>query len=240
MNQSGSESSKGGAWLVMAALILGGSLMVSAGFIQRGFVQSKEVSNQNLGSVTGVAEKVVESDKAKWSIQLSRPGDGKIETTIKNMKEDEQALRALLTQAGITDSVISVQPANISAGEGAYSSQVIVVETSKVAALSAVSQLASTELAKRNGYLSTNSIEYFYSGMVELQKSLTKLALEDAKAQARDTLGLTDPRIQSVGYSQAVITPENASIYSNYGGNADTSSIKKKVAMNVSVSFFLK
>jgi hypothetical protein len=239
MCQSVSEFSSVGKWVVAASVVLGLSLVISASFIQRGYVLSKDLSNQNLGSVTGIAEKVVDSDKAKWSIQLSRPGNGKIEDTAKNMKEDEKALRALLAQAGITDAVVSIQPATISPGEGSYSSQVIVVETSKVAELSALTQFATTELSKRNASLSSNSIEYYYSGMTQLQKELTKLALEDAKSQAKETLGLSDPRVQSVGYSLPVITPENASMYNNYG-NTDTSSIKKKVTMNVSVSFFLK
>ncbi len=231
------ESSNIGKWIAVASVVLGVSLMISACFIQRGYVTSKDLSNQNIGSVTGLAEKSVESDKAKWSVQISRPTIGKVEETVKNIQEDEKRLRSLLTQAGIKDAIVSVQPANIQSTEGAYSNQVIVIETANVMALSTLSERAITEFNKDNAYLSTNSIEYYYSGLTELQKQLTKQAVEDARSQAKDVFGLVEPRIQSIGYPQLSVTPENASMYY---GNADTSSIKKKVTMSTSVSFFLK
>lgn len=231
-----SESSHVGKWIGVASLVIGVSFIVSACFVQRGYVASKDVG-QDMASLTGVADKVVKSDKAKWSLQISRPGDGKVETTFKNIQEDEKNLRGLLTNTGIKDPVISVQPASISPGEGSYSSQIIVVETDKVDALSAVAQLAPVELAKHNATVSTNSLEYYYSGMSQLQKELSKQALQDAKSQAKEVLGLSTPHISTLAYSLPVITPENSSYMY---GNADTASIMKRISMNVSVTFYLK
>lgn len=238
MSQSESGASKFGLWMLLAALVLGGSLMVSASFIQRGYVESKDVSNMNVASVNGVAEAYVDSDKAKWSVQISRNGGSSVEQTVKDMKEDEKAFRALLDKAGIKDPTVSVQPATVLPGEN-YSNQVIVVETKNVSALSAVSQIASSELSKRNASLSSNSIEYFYSDMINLQKTLTKQALEDAKTQAKEVLGLASPRIQTVGYTQLIVSPESSSMYGGYG-QTDTTSIRKKVSVSVSVGFFLE
>lgn len=237
MSQSMQGSSRVGVWVVAAAAVLGISLIIAACLIQRGYVKAKENTQDNVATLIGLADKVVKSDRAKWSLTISRPGTGKIEDTAKNLQEDEKTLRTLLNNAGIKDAILSIQPANISAGEGSYASQVMVIETDKVDALSGVASLAPTDLARRNATVSTNSIEYYYSDLSTLQKELVKQALEDANTQAKEVLGQSRPSISSISYGQAQVTPEYGSMM--YYGNNDTSSIGKRVSLNVSVTFKL-
>ena len=155
-------------------------------------------------------------------------------------------MRDALKKAGVTDADISVQPMSIQPAYDSYSSgyasQVLVIESKMVEEVGGIADSIGNDFAKRGATATTNSIEFYYSGTNDLQKTLTKKALEDARSQAKDLFGDQVKRVSSVASSQLIITPENASISSynyGYGTSSETSSIKKRITVNLSVSFEL-
>lgn len=243
MNESVSVPSTVGRWVGLSALLLGIALVVSAYLIQSGYVKSKDLSSVNMATLTGTADQVVTSDKVKWSVQLSRSSTGTTERLTNQLEADQAAVRDALKKAGVTDADISVQPMSIQPAYDSYSSgyasQVLVIESKMVEEVGGIADSIGNDFAKRGATATTNSIEFYYSGTNDLQKTLTKKALEDARSQAKDLFGDQVKRVSSVASSQLIITPENASISSynyGYGTSSETSSIKKRITVNLSVS----
>jgi hypothetical protein len=243
MNDSSTGSSTVGRWVVLAALVLGVCSIISAHFVVQGYAKSKEQTLPASATLTGSAEKLVTADKVKWSIQFSRTSPTSSEQTVALLRQDEQSLREALKKANILDADISVQPMVFQPSSyESYASQVIVIEAKQVNELGSLADTLGPELFKQGTRLTTNSLDFFYSDLEGLQKSLTKDALADARAQAEDLFGNQVKQIQTVGSSQLQVTPEHSSPREyDYGyGNTATSSIKKKVKVTMVVDFRLK
>lgn len=246
MNEPLAVSSTVGRWVGLSALLLGVALVVSAYLIQSGYVKSKDQSNLNMATLTGTADEVVTSDRVKWSVQLSRSSTGTTDKLTSQLEADQTAVREALKKAGVTDADISVQPMSIQPAYDSYStgyaSQVLVIESKMVEEVGGVADTIGSDLAKRGATATTNSIEFYYSGTNDVQKTLTKKALDDARSQGKDLFGDQIKRVSSVGSAQVIITPEHASVSSynyGYGTSSETSSVKKRITVNLSVSFEL-
>lgn len=243
MNESSTGSSTVGRWVVVAALILGVCGVLSAHFIAQGYVKSKEQSVASNATITGSAEKIVSADKVKWSIQLSRTSSTSSEQIANLLRQDEQRLREALKKANILEAEISVHPIALHPSSyDSYGSQVIVIESKQVNEVGGLAAEIGPDFLKQGSTLATNGLDFFYSDLSNLQKTLTKEALADARRQADDLLGDQVKQIQTVGSSQMRVTPEQVSPREyDYGyGSTDTSSIKKKVTVTVVVDFRLK
>jgi hypothetical protein len=243
MNDSSTGSSTVGRWVALAALVLGVCSIISAHFIAQGYAKSKEQALPASATLTGSAEKIVMADKVKWSIQFSRTSPTSSEQTVALLRQDEQNLREALKKANISDADISVQPMVLQPSSyESYASQVIVIEAKQVSELGSLADTLGPELSKEGARLTTNNLDFFYSDLEGLQKSLAKAALADARAQADDLFGNQVKQIQTVGSSQLQVTPKHSSPREyDYGyGSTATSSIKKKVKVTTVVDFRLK
>jgi uncharacterized protein YggE len=103
--------------------------------------------------------------------------------------------------------------------------------------------MATTANPPTSATVATNNTEFFYTKKDELRRELLEKAIADAKTQAQ-TLGESKvgSLLQVSGNSYLSLTPVNSSYYngSYYGSSEDTSSIKKKAAIDVSVSYAIK
>lgn len=243
MNETHSQTSTVGRWVFGAAMIIGFCVVLSAHLIAQGYVTSKEQSNLNVAALNGIAERIIEADQAKWSLYMTRSSATSSNEVTRLLQEDEQAIREYLKEGGILEAEISVHPMDIEPSSyTSYGHQTIVVESKQVEKLGALATEAETVFIKAGRSISTNNIEFYYSDLTTLQKELTKLAIQDARAQGKDLFGEQFDRIQSIGTSVLQVTPENASGGSyDYGyRSSDTSSIKKKALVTVGVTFLLK
>lgn len=226
--------------LIVAAAMLGSAAMMAKSFIH--------ASNFSGATFHGVAEREVTSDRIKWSIQLGRLGKDNAEAS-KLMNEDWEKMKELIASGGITDAEYSFQPIMITqdysgAPAQKLATQTLVLESAQVSAVSALSQSGAEAMAERGATVNINTTEFFYSGITDLQKVLTKEAINDAANQAVQTLGFAGKTLQSINAPVIVVAPINASTNAAYynGGYApqDTASVKKKISVGVDVTFRLR
>lgn len=249
MNPPESTPSASGNRL-LPAFIFGFSIVLAAALISYGYIQSKKASEFSTATFSGKAERVVESDIAKWSLVLTRYAST-TEEAAKLVEQDHEHLRTLVASAGMTDvdySFHAIQTRDDSYYDDYYSnaprqvrmqaSQVVVIETKQVESMGKLTENPQKNLQGTGIQLRTDRIEYLYSGIDELEKELRKEALKNAHDEARTLLGGQLGDIRSLGRSSLVVTPENAS--TAYYTSPDTTSIKKKVVVTLEATFRLK
>jgi hypothetical protein len=204
----------------------------------------------NTLSVTGSEKTQVTADSVKWTFDISRrTTETGLENGYSNMAKDITAVKNFLNQNGIKEEQTTITPIymhemykdpGLGGPREINLSQNITVQSADV---QGVTQLAkTTEVLARNGvFLSTRSLEYYYSKLAELRVSLLAGALKDAKARAAEIAEAGD---QSVGNLKAassgvvqVLAPNSIEV-SDYG-TYDTSSIQKEVMVTVRAVFFV-
>ncbi len=214
-------------------------------------------------SVTGSAEKIVESDSAKWSLSITRS------VSSENLREGSTALQSdvkkvteYLITKGITGSSIERAPTEtqvvcfsasdanydrfgnrVCAGEGSYLlSSRIVVNTDKAKEISDISQ-QTTEYALSQGITVTNSsVEFFYNKLTDLRVELLGAATENAKLRAEQIAKSTGKKLgnlQSASMGVFQVTSKQSVDFSDYG-SYDTSTYEKKVTAIVRTAFSLR
>jgi len=233
--------------LIFFGLIIGLSLVFSAGIVSKTFLDVKNLDN--VISVSGSAKQKVTSDSARWIGNFSR-----IVTTenLKNgynqMKGDEKTVNDFLIAQGFKDT-FEISPVfmneiykNDQNGPKEYNlTQNIEVKSEDV---NKVKELAknSGELAEKGIIFSTNPVEYYYSKLPDLRISLLPEAIKDAKKRAEIIAGSSDKNIDSVkSVSMGVVQVMSVGgvDVSDYG-TYDTSAIEKEVMITVKTIFSLK
>jgi len=121
-------------------------------------------------------------------------------------------------------------------------SQVIEVDSSSVDAISNLSKDAS-KLASINALYSTQSVEYYYSGLPELRINLLSDAIKDAKLRAQkiaESNNQTVGSLRSASMGSVLVLAPNANVEDGSWGSYDTSTIDKEVMVTVRASFLIK
>lgn len=214
-------------------------------------------------SVTGSAEKIVDSDSAKWSLAISRSveSDGLREGNTALQSDVKKVIDFLATK-GITAKEVERAPTEtqvvcfnsndsnydrfgnrICASGGSYSlSSRIVVNTEKAKEISDISQQA-TEYGLSQGITITNSnVEFFYNKLTDLRVELLGAATENAKLRAEQIAKSTGKKLgslQSASMGVFQVTSKQSVDFSDYG-SYDTSTYEKKVTAIVRTAFSLK
>lgn len=220
-------------------------------------LENIQTSGQNI-SVTGSAERIVNSDTAKILLNITERSAIKNYAEVsRNVAHSTEVITKKLTDAGITKESITVSAPRTSdicvqnnngyqdCGLGVVGHDVsvdIVVETDRVGLAKDIASNISGEAADQNIVLRVNSVEYYYNGLKDLRVTLLNEATANAKLRAEEiakssgsTLGkLTDA---STGVFQ--VTQKNSVDVSDYG-TYDTSTVEKKVTAIVRTSFELK
>ena len=162
---------------------------------------------------------------------------------------------AFYKQNGITDSEIKTYPVSVNQ-DWSYTktsdqkpedqmyvlSQVIEVDSSSVDAISNLSKDAS-KLASINALYSTQSVEYYYSGLPELRINLLSDAIKDAKLRAQKIAESNNQivgSLRSASMGSVLVLAPNANVEDGSWGSYDTSTIDKEVMVTVRASFLIK
>jgi uncharacterized protein len=234
--------------LVGLGIILGGAFLVATilgmGTLFRIRAQSDVVS------VTGSAKMQVTSDQAKWTLQLNRSArQSSLKTAYDQMAKDLALTKTFLTQQGITEAEMTVNPVSMyeqyeqsPSGDRPYNlTQTIVVQSSDVAKLTRASNNVGT-LINQGAIVSTQSLEYYYSKLPEARIALLSQAIDDARARAKElakTSGSGVGKLKSASSGVVQVQSLNSTDISDYG-MYDTSQIEKQITVTVKAAFRLR
>jgi hypothetical protein len=146
--------------------------------------------------VVGAATIPFESDRVKWTLTLMR----RVPTTdplsgYGLLKTDLDRLRTALLGIGLAERDLVIQPVNMEPwfaerGEiGSYMArQTVSVISDRVETIEGLARDPGGVLGQ-GAVLQGSQLEYFYSGLTELKRSLLAAATEDAEARAREIAG---------------------------------------------------
>lgn len=247
---------------VVAATIIGSAALLFAVILGFNGLQSLRSLDKTI-SVTGSADKIVESDSAKWSLTISRSvqsdelkqGNATLQTDVKKVID-------FLATKGVTGKSVERAPTEtqivcfnatdanydrfgnrICASGGSYSlSSRIVVNTEMAKEIADVSQ-QTTEYALSQGITVVNSnVEYFYNKLSDLRVELLGAATENAKLRAEQIAKSTGKKLgslQSASMGVFQVTSRQSVDFSDYG-SYDTSTFEKKVTAIVRTAFSLR
>lgn len=250
-----------GSPLSIMASILGGALILTAIIVCYAFYQVKSLSNTV--SVVGSAEKLIESDTVKWVSTLSRTsGINDLAQASEKIRKDSELIQEYFSEKGVDASSVTVAPVTIT--ENCNSSQNIIwtdggqkctqgnatgysltqritVESAKVQEITDLAKMASEHFLFEDIFMTTSSLEYYYSKLDDLKLEMLEEATKNAKERAKRIVESTgsdvgDLQSASVGVFQ-IIQP-NSTDFADYG-RYDTSTIQKKIVSVVRAAFTL-
>lgn len=217
--------------------------------LSKGFLRVTQFSRQVI-TVTGSAEKKIESDYLVWRGSFSRR-DADMTAAYTRLKQDLSEVRAYLKEKGIPDADVFESPASTeilykksSKGndtneiEAYRLSMTVEVRSRQVGTAEALSR-ESTELIERGIEFISQSPEYFYTKLPELKLEMLSEAAANAKLRAERLAASTGSRVGAMRSAQMgvfQITPVNSTEVSDWGVN-DTSSLEKRVTAVVRAEF---
>jgi hypothetical protein len=179
---------------LLAAFILAAGF-TSAGVAGGAFFYAAQAP-RGVVRVVGAATIPFESDRVKWTLTLMR----RVPTTdplsgYSLLKTDVDRLRGALLGMGLVERDLVIQPVNmepwfVERGEvGAYMArQTVSVISDRVEMVEALAREPAGVLGQ-GAVLQGSQLEYFYSGLTELKRSLLAEATADAQARAREIAG---------------------------------------------------
>jgi uncharacterized protein len=188
---------RAGGRLVVAAAVLGLGVAL-AGVAIGGFLFASR-SRAETVQVVGSASQAFRSDVAKWRVVLARrtPEDG-LSRGYGEIGRDLERFRTALAAEGVDSSAISVQPVNAQPlwgpqgmREGYNLVQSLYVVSQDPAALERLA-LNPGELLSGGAVLESSQLEYYYSGIGDLKRSLLAAATEDARRRASEIAGAAE------------------------------------------------
>jgi uncharacterized protein len=228
--------------------ILGVALIAAAAVVSVTIYNVRAL--QDTIAVTGSAKEQVISDTVKWVGVFTRNIPyASLRSGYASMKADEAIVRTFLTDGGVPDVEIKVNPVTLD-DYGKYNpqapqeyslSQTVEVNSKNIEVVSKLAKNLDPVVSK-GVVFSTRSLEYYYSKLPDLRVSLLSKAVEDAKARAEkivETTGRSVGTIQSAAAGVVQVLPVNSVDISDYG-NYDNSSIEKEVMVTVKVAFRLQ
>lgn len=246
--------------LIVPALILGASLVGATFVVANAFYKVKALSRTI--SVTGTAERFVQSDAAKWRCRFSRNvGPDELATGSAQLGKDLAAVKSFFIAQGIAETEISVQPSTVSANcvgtqyyyerqtscssgqlGGYVLTQEMVVESSDVAKVKSVSEAAAGTLVAKGVIFSSDAPEYYYSKFSDIKLEMVAEATKNAKDRAEQIVGSVGGKlgpVQSASTGVFQVTAVNSMEVSDYGAY-DTTTPDKKVTAVVRAAFALE
>lgn len=238
-------------------------IVLSVAWIVSSFVMANglaRINQEDAISVTGTAERIVESDAAKWTFSLTKQAAPESYAFVaRQLQEAKTVTVKYLVGRGIDEKDITVHPVTSTVicqtqsqvmydsngrqqCSGAFTHsliQTITVEGEKVNEIRDLSLNAPSALAALGVQIQTTSVDFFYTKLADIRAELLELASKNAKERAVAIAKSTGNSIGSVkDASQGVfqVTQKNSTDVSDYG-SYDTSTIEKKVTAIVRASF---
>jgi hypothetical protein len=247
---------------VASAGILGISLIIGTLIAANAFYKSKALNNTI--SVTGSAEKIIESDTVKWVGSFSRQAEAAdIKGGNDQIKADLKTVMDYIKSKGIDEKDVTFQTMiaspvcdsqnnvmydktgnQICAGNrvvGYSLQQGIIIESKDVQRVSGIAKDVATDLINQGVLFTSNNPEYYYSKLGDIKLEMLTEATKNAKERADKIIQSTGGKIgglQNAGMGVFQVTPVNSTEISDYG-TYDNTSIEKKVTAIVRTSFIL-
>lgn len=234
-------------FLAVPAGILGLCAIIATLFLSGGLEKMRDAGDAI--SVTGSAQRIIKSDRAKWVVSFTRSGDLSpegLKKANKQIESDLKAFRSFLEKNGIAASQITLQPVYLNTmmnyttntPSGYQVSQGVIIESDDVTKMEKIAQ-DSSALLNDGILLSTNSLEYFYGKLADLRIEMLAQATQDAKKRAEKIAESADAslgHLKDANMGVIQITAVNSTDVSDYG-TYDTSSIDKQITAVVRASF---
>ncbi|MDD2431215.1 MAG: SIMPL domain-containing protein [Firmicutes bacterium] len=233
---------------VKPALILGVAILLSALTLGLFFFNAQKQSGTI--SVVGQAIQGFEADTVKWVVTIEEEtGPNDLISGYRQLEDGVRNLREYLATQGITASEISVKTPNIYKDFNydlgvvtriRYQQTVFVITEQ----LDIVEDLAynPVELLEANVNIINSNVEFYYSHIDELKKTLVSEATANAKERAKMMLEQTDVnlgKLISVRSGVFQITEPYSTEVSSLG-IYDTSTRKKQISVTASTVFQIK
>ncbi len=237
--------------LIIPSIIIGLAIIITSIVLNFGV---KAFANKGDSiAVTGTAERIVDSDTAKWQITVNvqsktiEAGTPQVNSAVKKIEDYLMAHKIDATQitlgtlGNIQHCALSSQGyENCALGITSYTlSQTIVVQSSDIQGVDQLSKDITTNISNVDY---SQYVEYYYNNLknirAEMLNEATKNALERAKSVA-DAGGANIGKITSLSSGVFQVTAENSVEYDG-GGSYDTTVIKKKITATVKANFSVK
>ena len=197
-------------------------------------------------NVVGMATKRFDSDIVKWRITIGRnTGLGDVTLGYSLIQNDLQFLKKLLSEKGLSEKEISIQPINTMSNysrEGEVSGyniqQSIFVISSNMSAVEEIA-LNPASLIEKGIILQNSDLEYFYSKLSDIKMELLAEATKDAQKRAEEIANNSNVHLGNVtnlrvGVFQ--ITEPFSTEVSDYG-MYNTRTKQKDITVTVRASF---
>lgn len=234
--------------IIYTSIILGVCLIISAVIASITFYIVR--SPEDTLSVTGSVRQRVTSDIAQWSGEFSRTvltEDLKIGYDM--MQTDQELVLDFFEDNGFNEEDVAISPVFMSqlymydpdAPKENVLRQSVEIQSSNVEKITDMAK-NTQELINKGIIFSTNSLEYYYSGLPDLRIELIPDAINDAELRAEkiaEGSGKKIGSIKSAHLGVVQVLPVNSTEVSDWG-TYDTTTIEKEVMIPVTVIFTLK
>jgi hypothetical protein len=237
------EDRRGSVAIVSAGLLA--LSLVLAGTIGGAFFYAAQAPRGTV-LVTGAGTLPFESDQVKWTLTLMRRvPPGEILAGYAQLQGDMDRLSAALAARGLSAESLVLQPVNMEPwfaerGEvGSYMArQTVSVISDQVDLVEALSRAPGGVLGE-GAVLQNSQLEYFYSGLTQLKRSLLAEATRDAEARAREIAGdqLGDLINATAGVFQ--IREPHSNEVQGYGMYS-TATRQKEITVTVRASYLMR
>jgi len=228
-----------------AAIVAGG--LVAAAVILGAFFYAARASEDTI-QVVGMASQPFEADQVKWTLGISRTASLRdLQGGYRGIAADVRRVLDGLVSSGVSEDDVTLQPVttNPMYGPDGISGYQITQSLFLVSEnLDAVEALALNPagLLGADVLLQTSRLEYFYSGLAEVKRSLLADATSDARQRAEEIAGAAGSTVSGIRSARAgvfQITEPFSTDVAAYG-LYDTSSREKEIRVTVHTVFALQ
>lgn len=239
MTETKGRSGARAAW-ILALAIVASSMILGGSFYQ---ARHSRATVQ----VVGMASQPFEADQVKWSLGVGRTvpvsqlSDGYV-----RINRDVESVVAGLAAAGVPREAVVLQPVTTNPMYGSDGireyqvNQTLYLVSEDLDVVESLALDPSGLLAE--GLLLQNSrLQYFYSGLAEVKRTLLARATEDARMRAEEIASATGEGIEGIASARAgvfQITEPFSTDVAAYG-IYDTSSREKEIRVTVHAVFVI-
>ena len=240
------NGSMGGVAGFRSAAIVAAALVV-ASIILGAFFYAARASEDTI-QVVGMASQPFEADQVKWTLGISRTTPLRdLQAGYRGIAADVRRVLDGLQTSGIPADAVTLQPVTTNPVYGPNGIDRYQIAQSLFLVsenLDAVEELALNPagLLGPDVLLQTSRLEYFYSGLAEVKRSLLADATADAGRRAAEIAGSAGSTVSGIRSARAgvfQITEPFSTDVAAYGIH-DTSSRKKEIRVTVHTVFALK
>lgn len=238
-------------------------ILISVAWVASSFVLAgglASINKKTAISVTGTAERMVESDAGKWTFMLTKQASpSQYAQVSESLSEATGQAVQFMESKGVELKSVTVQPITSNvicqsqqqvmydrmgnqqcAGSFTYNLvQTVIIESSNVNLLKELTLTAPGALLGRGIQLQTMSLDFFYSKLGDIRAEMLAEASKNARERAEaiaKSAGNSIGGVREASQGVFQVTQRNSTEVSDYG-SYDTSTIEKKITAIVRASF---